>query len=375
MTGLAEQIACIDTAEALDYFGVGIPDTCQLTAYVANLPGIRLQFVRIDSHVLPLLINDEVCDTCYLVSAKAQYVDYALAEVRGLKHPVVKRLMAVFSVVLPVLAKNSHLDRLIIIGGWLLPTNPALNLTDGQLMGLIDFLKRAYPKHAYVVKNIDALRQQEMLTRLPKLGFSLQLSREIHWFDPKSSLTKKHRQNIQRDYALLDQTGYTIADEVDVTDADVALMHQLYTSLYINKNSPLNAAYTPAWFRFILVNRLMAVRCLRDVDRTLIGFVFYGQTDDVIHPQIVGYDLNRVNNQSPYRPLVASLIRDARLTNRLVFLSSGVASFKKNRGTQTYYEYDAIYNAHLSFSNRMFWKALNVIYRNVAAAVYSENII
>lgn len=370
-----ESVVFASLDEALLHFDVQLTTFRQLTAYIANVPAIQLQFIRLGAHWLPLLINSGSCDSCYVVSAKAQYIDYALAEVAGLKNGLIRRLLAGLGMILPGLARAVHLDRLVVIGGWLLPTNPALNLTDGQLMALMSFLKQHYPTHAFIAKNMDALLQETKLVQLEKQGFIRQINREIHWFDPRLPLTKKHRQNIQRDLAMLDHTGYTINDEINLNEADIFRMHQLYTGLYLEKHSTLNAGYTPAWFKLLLHNQLMSVRCIREADGNLIGFVMYYRSDGVIHPQIVGYDITRTTNQSPYRPLVASLIQDARQTNQLLFLSSGVAKFKKNRGTRTYYEYDAIYYAHLRVGNRMLWKLLHVLYQKFAVAVYSEDII
>ena len=342
--------------------------------YVANAGAARVTSLDVGGRRVPLVVNGAPGAGCYLVSPTAQYLDYAMDEAASLGSRTTRWALQAAAAPVRALLRVRPLDRVVYAGHWLLPTNPPQGFDRATVEALVAHVQREYPGHALVVRNLDAHAQQTAMDTLEAQGFALQLSREVHWFLPDRELPRKVRHNIRSDVVLLERAGYTVRDGRDLTPGDVDAMRRHYRALYLGKHSPHNADYTAAWFDAALAYPPMRVRTLYDGGR-LLGFVLSLRSGGRVYPQIVGYDPDVPREASPYRALVATLIRDAQAEGTPLFLSSGVSQFKKNRGTAPVYEFDAVYARNTPAAARLTWRLLHRAYRAFADEVYAENAI
>jgi hypothetical protein len=77
---------------------------------------------------------------------------------------------------------------------------------------------------------------------------------------------------------------------------------------------------------------------------------------------LVGYDTSLDRRQFPlYRMCATSALMRGFERKRRIFLSTGASSFKRNRGTYEWMEYEAIYDRHLSLHRRLPWTAFKAL--------------
>ena len=342
--------------------------------YVANAAGAELDYLEHDGRLVPLVVNHASCDRCYLVSPKAQYLDYALSEVGSLESAPLRWAVRAAAAPVQALLRVRPLDRVVYAGHWLLPTNPPQPWDAAGVEHVKAHVAERYPGYALVVRNLDAYAQGDALDLFQAHGFRLQLSREVHWFLPDRKLSRGQRDNIRGDLALFKRYGYTEGDGEDLRPDEVETLWAYYRDLYVVKHSPYNADYTAAWFRAALGYGPLRVRTVR-LDGRVVAFAFSLRHGGRAYPSVVGYDPAPPREASPYRAVVGTLVRDARAEGTPLFLSSGVSAFKKNRGTQTFYEYDAVFADGTGPLNRLAWGALRRVYGAAADRVYAEDAI
>ena len=96
-------------------------------AYVANAD-TRMLVLRVGDVALPMTRSDGQPGNSYVCSPYAQYVTYALEELRALRSPRLERLLALLVRPLGAFLRRSGLDRAVLVNNWLLSTNLYLSL-------------------------------------------------------------------------------------------------------------------------------------------------------------------------------------------------------------------------------------------------------
>jgi len=93
-------------------------------------------------------------------------------------------------------------------------------------------------------------------------------------------------------------------------------------------------------------------------ERSIEAFLLFREDyHGAFFPFVVGYDTSEVGSKA-YRTLWGWLLRQSRATGKSVFLSSGAAEFKRNRGTVSHWELEAVSYGHLPVRCQLFWRTL-----------------
>lgn len=136
---------------------------------------------------------------------------------------------------------------------------------------------------------------------------------------------------------------------------------KMYTALYVKKHQGFNCRYTARFFRLVHDAGLMTFTLVRH-DRRIIAFGTFFEDGARRVATLVGYDTALDRRRFPmYRMVIADALRTAEAQRRRLFLSTGAASFKLNRGTYEWMEYEAVYDRHLPPHRRLPWAAFKAI--------------
>src|SRR5262245_33383372 len=106
-----------------------------------------MQVWQAKSEVLPVTyhVSQPSGPTAAVCSQWNHYVQYPIEEIdrgkEGIAGAFPRALVALGSVLL----RASHIDNVVWVNNWLLPTNPALDLSEDELRGMTAALCRAFP--------------------------------------------------------------------------------------------------------------------------------------------------------------------------------------------------------------------------------------
>ncbi|MDE1465588.1 hypothetical protein [Spartinivicinus poritis] len=164
-----------------------------------------------------------------------------------------------------------------------------------------------------------------------------------------------------------------LIDEPKLNENDFSVMEKLYRQLYIDKHNQFNPKYNTQWFEEVYRLKYYTFRVFKE-DKDILAFVIFYKTSETIFPLIVGYDRSN-ENKKLYEILFGSLLKDSLSSNLELFLSGGASSYKKNRGTETHFEFEAVYYDHLPLHRKLPWKLIKLMYDKFAQRIYSEDII
>ncbi len=336
--------------------------------FVDNAVGTTMEVVVLDDLCIPIVVNDGQCDDCYFVSPHAHYVRYAREEIRktmplGL---VTAGFMGVLTA-LGTLGRVTGFNRHVSVNNWLFSTNPPLSLTPPQARALVAHLERRFPSHAIVFRTVSTW-DKPTARSLEDAGCVLLPNRDVHLWDPEclAVATRGTRKRIRADRRFLAKTyrrrGVSRAE-------DFQTAQRLYRLLYCDKHSDRNARFTAAFFEAVASAGVCELEFFMRGEEPL-AFAMGFEGPRFRYALFVGYDPARdPRTHRQYRSVVAAFI-DASIANaRPLFLSTGVASFKKARGSVVVYEYEAVAVGHLSRWRRGPWRVVKAIYDRIMDAL------
>lgn len=337
-------------------------------AFVENAVGTRMEVVVLDDLCIPIVINDGGCDDCYFVSPHAHYVRYAREEIRKTMplEAVTVGFMALLTA-LGALGKATLFNRHISVNNWLFSTNPPLALTPRQARDLVTDLQGRYPSHAIVFRTVNAWDSSTSQS-LEDAGCMLLPNRDVHlWYpDRLAAATRSVRKRIRADRGFLAR-NYDREPASRAKDFQTA--ERLYRLLYCNKHSARNARFTAAFFEAVTESGVCELDLfVRDGETLAFSTSFNGPR--FLYALFVGYDPTQdARTLRQYRSVVASFMDASRASRRPLFLSTGVASFKKARGSTVVYEFEAVAVGHLSRRRRLPWRLAKAIYDRIMDAL------
>jgi hypothetical protein len=301
---------------------------------------------------LPVVVNDGSEEDCYLLSPYAHYVKYMLIELRKISGAQARALEAAVRLAGQI-SLGLGFNRCVSVNNWLMTTNPALRLTAAELSEITEALTTRYPRLPIVFRTVDA-RPPAVSRMFQEAGYKLVVNRPVHEWD-STRLKHNHRRQIRTELRLLDDPRFTVSDSAVLEPGDEETVHRLYTALYVVKHRGYNCRYTARFFRSVYDSGLMQFLTIRYQGRIVaFGTTFEDGPFSVL--ALVGYDTSLDKKVFPlYRMLFAGMLRRGLESGRLMFLSTGAASFKLRRGSYEWMEHEAVYDRHLPAHRRIPW--------------------
>ncbi|OMF06796.1 GNAT family N-acetyltransferase [Paenibacillus amylolyticus] len=319
-----------------------------------------LLLARIDDLVIPLTVNDTEYDNAYVCSPYTHYVSYAKQELTMLQKPVLEKGLSVLLSLIGWGMKQSQINKVVHVNNWLLSTNLYPAMSGEQAECLLTAVQERYPEHVIVFRSLCPGLHPDLTVRLTEVGCRLIPSRQIylyHAHDPNFG-NSKSRWLLKRDYELLGKHGYEFVSELDMTDADIPRIVELYKLLYLEKYSYHNPQFTERFIAAALASGTLRLYGLRK-EGCLDAVMGYFCRNGIMTTPLFGYDTAVPQSVGLYRMLSACLIGQARENGHLLHESAGAAQFKRNRGAVADFEYSAVYERHLSWGRRWCWLLLD----------------
>ncbi|HLI79888.1 MAG TPA: hypothetical protein VKV03_07890 [Candidatus Binataceae bacterium] len=336
---------------------------CYLAALIERGPAhyldnarVRMEALRIDGRVLPLVVSERVADNSNVCSVYAHYHQYSASEFARRFGSVRSLLLKPPRSLLGALFRIGSIDRIVYVNNWLLTTNPNHGLASAQIAAVTRMLTQRYPGSAIIFRSVNPMSDPQGLDALRTNHYRIVPSRPIYIVDTKCRRFLE-RSNFQADLARLKRTAYTIIEDPRELAPHAPRMAELYRELYLRKHSPLNPQYNREFFSMILEARFMNHRAFIK-DGRVDAFFSYLLEDGVMTASLIAYDLAVPQKLALYRMGFALAIAEAAKRQMLLNLSAGAGEFKMLRGALPVQEYDAIYDRHLPMSRRLPWACL-----------------
>jgi hypothetical protein len=358
---------CRDTSDALD--GIGPParaaylrDFLRLgPALLASTTEQERFVLAVDGTPIPVVVNDGREKDCYLLSPYAHYVKYARLEfdkISGMQARLLGRAVtSVGRLCLPL-----GFNRCLSVNNWLFTTSPDLRLTPSQLATVTRTLVERHPGLPIIFRCVDA-RDPATQRTFADAGYKLVVNRPVHEWHPERT-ERKHRRQARHDLKKLlhPPAGLEVETPATLPPGAEEDVHRLYSLLYIQKHAGYNCRYTARFFRAAHDTGVMQFVLVR-LEGRIVAFCTLFEDGDRTVLSLVGYDTALDRQKYPlYRMMMAHGLRLGFERNRLIFLSTGAATFKHNRGSKEWMEYEAVYDRHLPGYRRLPWSAFKAIY-------------
>ncbi|PJF07933.1 GNAT family N-acetyltransferase [Pseudorhodobacter sp. MZDSW-24AT] len=333
------------------------------TALVANLHA-RLDRTQTMGADLPVTLSDAAQrPNCYLCRPSTAYIDYGIEETRHFtRMPLLRAALTGLLGSAAPLLRASGLDHQAQINNWLLATNPP---PPPGIRAAMHDLARRHPDRVIVLRSLNDATDAPLLAELQAAGFALLPARQVWIWHPGPGPIPRDR---RRDAALLADGRFTLLPGAAFTQAQFATAAALYAQLYLQKYTPLNPHYTPAFLRGMAQTGLMRLTGLRAGDQLLgvIGTVALG---GMLTAPVVGYRTDLPQSLGLYRRLLALAMAEAEAARIPFHMSAGAASFKRNRGARPAIEYTAALVSHLPRRNRIATAALASLLTRIGVPV------
>ena len=121
--------------------------------------------------MLPLTINDEEYDNCYVCSPYAGAVSYPLYELCEVDSKLLQSgLAAVIHSLAPAL-RMGRINRVVCVNNWLLSTNLYPEWGGEGIQELTTALISRYPQHAIIFRSLNHATNEALCEALSRNGF------------------------------------------------------------------------------------------------------------------------------------------------------------------------------------------------------------
>ncbi len=338
--------------------------------YIANVAA-QVLVLHLDDLVLPLVRVDHPppITNAYVCSPTTHYIDYARRElaIELATQPWAQRVAAPLLAALRPLFAATHIEQAVYVNNWLLSTNLYPPLAAHRLHALTAYLVRHFPQHSIIFRSLNVTLNSPLLATLQQQGYRAIFSRQVYLHDPHDPAYRRRR-DYKRDLRLARRTPYQWHTAATLSAHDVPRLHALYTDLYITKYSTYNPQFTRPFVLAALHEGWLELAALAQRGRIdgVLGFVV---RDGVMTAPLVGYDQRLPPDDGLYRLISMRLYTEATERGVLLNMSSGAASFKRNRGGQPALEYSMVYDRHLPPARRLPWALLAALSRRVIVPV------
>lgn len=314
--------------------------------FITNAASI-MALARVGGQDLPVTIDDGDIGRSYVASPHSAYVAYARREMDlvGLKRG--RRAAGAALALTDRLLRGARINRAVHIDNWLLSTNLHGEWQGEGLAELRAALCERFPDHFLILRTLDRWSSPALLDAARRDGWIMLPARQI-WVTEnlrRDWLPRKDRLNDRR---ILRRSGLSIEEAEHLSAADCERIARLYALLYLEKYSPLNPDFTPAFIALLASTGLARFRLARRDDGTIMAVSgMIARAGHATCP-VVGYDTARPQREGLYR-IACYLASEWTLERGLALHgSAGAAEFKRARGARGEIEYMAIHARHLS---------------------------
>lgn len=340
-------------------------DGMQAPELIHNL---RTRFIRYeqDGVLIPTTVNDgDTPGNCYAVAPVSLIIDYARDELPKIRQAPLRALCRLLIALLEPLLRRARMDRIQILNNQCLSTN--MYPESWRRLDLPALRRRAVaalPRHAVMLRSVNARQQPELLDAARRDGWLLLVTRQVYLCLDAARVWA--RTDTKADDRLLQEPGWSFR-RLDPDDAEaMRLAEQRYRQLYIDKYSACNIQFSAAWMQMVSRQELVELTGLyRDGDPTLLGVVGVVRLDRCATVPVVGYDTSLPAALGLYRRLVAYTLQQTLGAGLALNQSAGVPTFKRTRGAEPCIEYSLVYTRHLGLYARCVWRLMSLLSRRV----------
>lgn len=312
-------------------------------AYVDNVDA-AMHVLCVDDCVMPVVVPSGRPGNADVCSMHAHYVAYTSGEMaRRRNHP--QRLLRPIMPLAGAVLRACRADDVVYVNNWLLATNPSPGLTADQVRRATSFLVARFPGRAVVFRSVNPRIDRQFYEAIRDAGYRLIASRTVYLADPAGNAFLRNR-DLKRDFKLLASGALARVDAAELPRADLAQITRLYRALYLDKHSPLNAAYNQAFIELAMRSGLLTMTGLKR-EGVMVAFSAYFSQGDVITGALIGYDQSLPQDLGLYRQAFALKFHEAMRAGRILNLSAGAGHFKTCRGAVPCIEYEAVFDRHL----------------------------
>jgi hypothetical protein len=273
-------------------------------------------------------------NTSYLTSLRSGWFDYAAEELQDKWWAawLVRRLGTCASWV--------GLDRIALVGNWPVSTNVWDAKTCTQLTQVCASVMAKHADCFVGVRNLQSDKHADLMAALRGLGFVALPARVVYEFDLRQGLARKPS-HLMRDHTSRKRSGLRMVVLEEASRESARRMAALYTRIYLDKHSQLNAQYTADFFEDMLNQRVMRALTLTHSNGDIMAFALLYQVGDTLTVPALGYATD-AEIDGLYR-LLFSAIHDYTQTHALLLnYSSGAGDFKRKRGGTPHLEYTMV---------------------------------
>ncbi len=303
--------------------------------------------------VWPITLEDGRRGGTYVASPHSAYVLYARDEIEivGLSGAAkwgARLALGALDHWLQALAIN----RTIHIDNWMLSTNLHGDWEGSGLAKLRSALTEDYPEHLPVIRCVDSWSSPQLVKALREDGWLFLPARQI-WVTDELAANWKPRSHTKRDRRALRRSGLVVEDLEEMRGPDADRIAQLYAQLYLERYSPLNPAYTPAFVKLAFDAGVLRWRVARGADGVIMASAGMRVAGDIVTVPMLGYDTKRPQGEALYR--IASYLSSEWAMERGYrhHGSAGAGEFKRNRGARGVIERMAVHTGHLPLGRRL----------------------
>lgn len=330
-------------------------------AYIEN-SNSESALIKHENALIPLTLspNNVLRNQDYITSFIAQYLLYTKEEVlkgdkysKGLKRGV-KISVPVLQQFLSILKFN----KIVWVNNQLTSTSLYEKYVDNINIGeLVQLLQKKYDRHSIAFRGVCPATSPVLYDKLLDFGFIPLSGRQVYIFDPSDESYKKKRP-FQMDKKLSEkQEKYEWCDLNPDSSEDVERVHDLFSTLYIGKHSKFNPMYTKEFIAEAHRSGYMTFEVLKEIETGVIEAVQgIFENDSIVTTPFIGYNLEKPKKDGLYRLMNYRLMEIAISTGKLLNMSSGADTFKKQRGGKPSFEYHMIYATHLPALRQYAWK-------------------
>jgi hypothetical protein len=228
----------------------------------------------------------------------------------------------------------------------MLSTNLTGGWTTADPEALTEALTRRYPRHLLAIRSLNARHSRAMLDALRAAGWLLLPSRQVWLLDDPGRDGLAHRDS-RRDEALLRSSCLRCEDIEVMSAADAARIAELYGELYLAKYSRLNPAFTPEFIKHTHDTGMIRYGVFRESSGVIVSAAGAFELGEDMTLPVVGYATAAPPQSGLYRLAMHWGTTLAARRGLRLNMSSGAASFKRNRGASPEIEYTAYCVRHL----------------------------
>lgn len=291
----------------------------------------ELQWLGDTSLAVTVSHTPRTLNTSYLTSLRSGWFDYAADELQD-------KWWAAWGIrLLGTCAKWLGIDRLVLVGNWPVSTQVWDANSGAELTSACATMMSQRPDCYVGVRNLQPHKHGEFMAKLSVMGFVALPARVVYEFDLRESLVRKPS-HLLRDHSARKRSGLKMSVIDHATPETARRMASLYTRIYLDKHSRLNAHYTPNFFEDMLNGQVMRALVLTHSNGSTMAFAMLYQVGNTLTVPALGY-ANDAEIDGLYRLLFSAIYEYTQTHALHLNYSSGAGDFKRKRGGVPQLEY------------------------------------